>query len=64
MDAEQATQQIQALAVRVEELTRKNEKLKRVAESQNEERQWVVENQNEEERWRIEGNHIEEGSDS
>ena len=35
MDAEQATQQIQALVVRVEELTRKNEKLKRVAESQN-----------------------------
>ena len=35
MDAEQATQQIQALVVRVEELTRNNEKLKRAAESQN-----------------------------
>ena len=37
MDAEQATQQIQALKANLEVMTHQNEKLRRAAESQNEE---------------------------
>ena len=64
MDAEQATQQIQALVANVEELTCQNEELRRAAKSHNEERHGTVKNQNEEERWKIEGNYNEEESNS
>ena len=64
MDAEQAAQQIQALATTLEEVTRQNEELRIAAKYQNKELQQTMENQNEEERQRIKGNHNEEGSDS
>lgn len=50
MDAEEATQQSQALTTNVEELIHKNEELRKAAKSHNEERQWIIKNQNEEER--------------
>ena len=64
MDAEQAAQQIQALATTLEEVTRQNEELRIAAKYQNKEQQRMLENQNEEEHRRIEGNHNEERSDS
>jgi len=44
MDPKQAAQQIQAPVASVEELTKQNEELQRVAKSQNGERQLTTEN--------------------